>query len=313
MTRFIPSPPGWMTAVLYAAAAYHLIWGACAVVFPRLPFSLLGVAPPNYPALVQAVGMLIGVFGVGFLVAARDPARYWPVVLMGLMEKVLGPIGLVWSTSGDVPWIGWLGILTDDVAWWLPFTGILLYAAKVQDEEKGGIGSFREELERARTSRGESVWDLSFRQPLLVVFVRHAGCTFCREAVHDVGRHADAIQAAGVKPIIVHMGSIEDGRQLLRWSGRDDLDTVSDPERRLFRVFELRLGGLWQLAGPYVIWRALFGGTLFRYGFGKMIGHGMQLAGAFLVDRGVVIRSYRCRTTADKVDFAGLACARPAT
>jgi hypothetical protein len=59
------------------------------------------------------------------------------------------------------------------------------------------------------------------------------------------------------------------------------------------------------------MWRALFGGKLFRYGFGKMIGHGMQLAGAFLVDRGKVVRSYRCRTTADRIDYAGLACERP--
>lgn len=172
------------------------------------------------------------------------------------------------------------------------------------------IGTFREELERAKTSSGESLWDLSHRQRLLVVFVRHAGCTFCREAVHDVGSQADTIQAAGVKPIIVHMGTVENGRELMKWSGRDDIEAVSDPDRRLFRAFELQFGTLWQLAGPYVIWRALFGNTLFRFGFGQMIGHGMQLAGAFLVENGRIVNSYRCRTTADRMDYAAIACDR---
>jgi hypothetical protein len=149
---------------------------------------------------------------------------------------------------------------------------------------------------------------MSQRQPLLVVFVRHSGCTFCREAVHDVGRQTEAIHQAGVRPIIVHMGSEDAGRKLLAWSGRDDLDAVSDPDRRLYRAFELQLGRLSQLAGPHVVWRALAEGTLFRYGFGPIAGHGFQLAGAFLVDRGRIVRSYRHQTTADRPDYAALAC-----
>ena len=117
------------------------------------------------------------------------------------------------------------------------------------------------------------------------------------------------METAGVKPVIVHMGTVDDGRKLLRWSGRDDIETVSDPDRRLFRAFDLRLGTLWQLSGPQVAWRALFGNTLFRFGFGKMVGNGMQLGGAFLLDHGRIIRSYRCQTTAERIDFAGLACA----
>lgn len=303
------SPPRWMTAVLCAAGAYNLGWGLFVLLFPKAPFAWAGMQPLNYPAIVQCLAMVIGVYGVGYLFAARDPARHWLIVLVGLLGKIFGPIGFVWSAAtGEFPWIAGLMILANDVVWWLPFTAILLYAAKVQDERQSDIGTFREELERAKTSTGESLWDLSHRQPLLVVFVRHAGCTFCREAVHDVGEQTDAIQAAGVIPVIVHMGTAEDGRQLLKWSGRNDLVFVSDPDRRLFRAFELPFGGLWQLAGPYVVWRALFGGPLFKFGFGKMIGHGMQLAGAFLVENGRIVNAYRCRTTADRMDYAGLAC-----
>ena len=145
----------------------------------------------------------------------------------------------------------------------------------------------------------------------MVVFVRHAGCTFCREAVHDVGEQAKSLHAAGVRPILVHLGQPSDSAGLLRWSPQSDVMTISDPDRRLFRAFELPMGSLWQLAGPYVFWRAIFGGTVFRYGFGKMIGHGMQLAGVFLVDQGRIVAAYRHRSTADRPDYAQIACSRP--
>lgn len=310
----MPSPtaaPRWMSAVLRFAAVYNLAWGTFVVLFPTLPFEWTGLPAPNYPSILQCLGMVIGVYGIGYGIAARDPVRHWPIVLVGLLGKIFGPIGFVWTAAnGEFPWTAGLVVLANDVAWWLPFTAILLHAAKTHEETRSGIGSFREEMERAKTSSGESLWELSHRQPILLVFVRHHGCTFCREAVHDVGQQTESMQQAGVKPVIVHMGSMDDGQQLLKWSGRNDLESVSDPDRRLFRAVELKFGSLWQLAGPYVIWRSLFGGPVFKFGFGKMIGNGQQLAGVFLVDRGQILRSYRHQTAADRPNYADIACQR---
>ncbi len=303
-----------MTTVLYAAGAYNLGCGLFVLLFPNGPFAWAGMALPNYPAIVQCLAMVIGVYGVGYVIAARNPARHWAIVLVGLLGKIFGPIGFAWSAAnGEFPWSAGLMILANDIVWWLPFTAILLYAAKANDPPPTDLGSLRDEMTRAKTSSGESLWDLSHRQRLLVVFVRHAGCTFCRESVHDVGAQADAIQAAGAKPVIVHMGTESDGRQLMTWSGRNDIESVSDPDRRLFRAFELNFGTLWQLAGPHVIYRALFGGPLLRFGFGKMIGHGMQLGGAFLVENGRILHACRFQTTADRPDYTQLACAISST
>lgn len=302
--------PRWIPAVLRFAAAYNLAWGTFVILFPTLPFQWTGLTAPNYPSILQCLGMVIGVYGIGYAIAAQDPVRHWPIVLVGLLGKIFGPIGFVWTAiHGEFPWAAGVVVLTNDVAWWLPFIAILIYAAKAHEEQqRSGIGSFREELERAKTSAGEPLWDLSHRQPILVVFVRHAGCTFCREAVHDVGEQTATMEANGVKPVIVHMGSAADGAKLLSWSGRSDLESISDPDRRLFRAFELQFGSLWQLLGPYVFWRAIFGGTVFKYGSGKIIGNGLQLAGVFLVDHGRIVRSYRHQTTADRPDYLGLAC-----
>ena len=40
-----------------------------------------------------AVAFVATVYGVGYAVAARDPLRHWPIVFVGLLGKILGPIG----------------------------------------------------------------------------------------------------------------------------------------------------------------------------------------------------------------------------
>lgn len=57
--------------------------------FPPPPFDLTGIARVNYPEIWQCVGMIVGVivgvYGIGYLVAASDPRRHWPIVLVGLL------------------------------------------------------------------------------------------------------------------------------------------------------------------------------------------------------------------------------------
>ena len=115
-----------MAQVLWAAAIYNLAWGGFVVLYPELPFRWAGMPPPNYPELWQCIGMMVGVFGVGYAIAARDSIRYWPIVLVGLLGKILGPIGFVHAAlAGRLPWrVGWT-IVSNDLIWWLPFALIL--------------------------------------------------------------------------------------------------------------------------------------------------------------------------------------------
>ena len=83
----------WMQLVLWAAAAYNILWGVVVVLFPLAPFRWAGMALPNYPQLWQCLGMIVGVYGVGYALAARDPFTHWPIVLVGLLGKVFGPMG----------------------------------------------------------------------------------------------------------------------------------------------------------------------------------------------------------------------------
>jgi small multidrug resistance pump len=122
---------GWMRSVLIAAGAYNLVWGGLAILAPEFSFRIVGMQPPRYPELWQCIGMIVGVYGVGYLAAATDPLRHWPITLVGLLGKVFGPIGFAGALiSGRFPLaFGW-NILTNDLIWWLPFAGILWAAWK---------------------------------------------------------------------------------------------------------------------------------------------------------------------------------------
>ena len=122
--------PLWMSRWLVAAGVYNLAWGALTVLLPGWLFDLTGLAHPNYPFIWQCVGMIVGVYGIGYLAAAANPLRHWPIVLVGLLGKIFGPIGFVDNAliKGTFPKeFGWT-ILTNDLIWWIPLTLILLAA-----------------------------------------------------------------------------------------------------------------------------------------------------------------------------------------
>lgn len=118
--------PAWMKWVLLAAGVYNIVWGAFVVAFPLAPFRWFGMESPNYPEIWQCVGMIVGVYGAGYAIAAFDPMRHWAIVFVGFLGKFFGPIGFVNAAlHGKLPWsFGWVNV-TNDLIWWIPFVVIL--------------------------------------------------------------------------------------------------------------------------------------------------------------------------------------------
>ncbi|MFO0806110.1 MAG: SRPBCC family protein [Gemmataceae bacterium] len=122
--------PVWARRWLLAAGVYNLLWGATVIAFPHLLFDLAGIERINYPQIWQCVGMIVGVYGIGYLIAAGDPRVHWPIVLVGLLGKIFGPVGFaVALSSGTLPPLFGLTIVTNDLIWWIPFAMILRDAA----------------------------------------------------------------------------------------------------------------------------------------------------------------------------------------
>jgi len=121
----------WLNITLKLAAIYNIIWGAVVVTFPDLLFELAGMELPLYPMIWQSVGMIVGVYGIGYWVASRDYIRHWPVVLVGYLGKIFGPIGIFYQVAFlDFPKAFLVVTLFNDLIWLLPFTLMVVAAYK---------------------------------------------------------------------------------------------------------------------------------------------------------------------------------------
>ncbi len=117
--------------VLKIAGIYNVLFGIAVILFPNLFFELAGMEVPRYPMIWQCVGMIVGVYGLGYWIAGNNPILHWPIVLVGLLGKIFGPIGFAWYLGQGLFPLNWgLIIMFNDIIWWLPFGAILLKAYK---------------------------------------------------------------------------------------------------------------------------------------------------------------------------------------
>ena len=111
-----------MSLTLRIAAIYNIIWGAWVVLFPNHFFELVGMELPTHPMIWQGMGMVIGVYGLGYWWASQAPLTHWPIVVVGFLGKIFGPLGfLVNYLTGAVPFGFFFTLITNDFIWWIPF------------------------------------------------------------------------------------------------------------------------------------------------------------------------------------------------
>jgi hypothetical protein len=296
----------WPKWVLTAAGIYNLAWGAWVVLAPMAWFDWLGVERPNYPQIWQCVGMIVGVYGIGYLLAAGNPLRHWPIVLVGLLGKIFGPIGFLNAAlRGELPWSWGATILTNDLIWWIPFAGILLEALRAHSQPQPVPDSRESLMSEVCSQRGATLAQLSARGPVLTIFVRHFGCVFCREALADLAAVRPAIEAEGAQIAIVHQSSLMKATEMLGQYGLDDLHRYSDPSCALYHAFGLSRGRLSQLLGPR-IWLRGFLLMLRGHSPGTVDGDVFQMPGAFVIRNGQVVRSFRHDSADDRPDYLAI-------
>jgi len=167
-----------------------------------------------------------------------------------------------------------------------------------------------EALHSVRTQAGQPLAELSSHSPVLLVFLRHAGCTFCREALGDLARAQRDIEASGTRIVLVHMGDENPICALLERYGLTNVDRICDREQRLYAAFGLKRGNWWQLLGPRVWWRAFQAGVLYGHGIGHVSADSAQLPGAFLLGPAGILKRFRHRSAADRPSYRDLADGR---
>ena len=114
--------PKWMHGVLKFAGVYNIVAGLSMVIFYHEGFKSLGLPKPEFNMPIQLVGVLVAIFGVGYLIVDRNPIENRNVLLLGLMSKVLGPLlAFGYVASGVLPLMMLVVLFFADIIYWVPF------------------------------------------------------------------------------------------------------------------------------------------------------------------------------------------------
>ncbi len=159
-----------------------------------------------------------------------------------------------------------------------------------------------------RTESGKTLLALVDERPVLLVFLRHFGCAFCRQAIDDVSKVRGELAERGVQVAFVHLGSPERAKPYFDYFGLSDVERVSNPDGSLYRApaFALARVSLLQLIRP-AVWIGWFKGALFKYGIGLKTEDIQQMAGVFFLKNRAIANVFRHRTMADRPDYLALA------
>lgn len=161
---------------------------------------------------------------------------------------------------------------------------------------------------------GQNLASLSDSTPTLLALLRHTGCPFCQEAMADITRALPELDERGVTPVLVFQTPDAGlASALAATIGLEGIDVVTDPDRALYRAFEIPRGNVWQVFGPRVMLGVVRTLTRGLRPAKKVGGDVLQLPGTVLVHKGKVLGRYVHRHQADRANYKQIACALPAS
>lgn len=152
---------------------------------------------------------------------------------------------------------------------------------------------------------GRTLAELSMRHPLFVVLLRHAGCTFHREALEDLKQAKSKIEKVGAQLVILHMREGENPAESNRSRyNAADISHVSDPDRTLYQELSLPRGKLSDVLGWKDLTRGFSACVLRGHGVGSIQGDPLQLGGMALLRDAKVVWSRALASSSERPDYA---------
>lgn len=170
------------------------------------------------------------------------------------------------------------------------------------------LSAFRKEwLNEMLTNKGNSLFVLSQENPVLLIFLRHFGCIFCKEALSDISKNKSKIEAAGTKIVFVHMTDFNTANLHFQKFGLSNETHISDPDCKFYEAFGLVKGSLNQLFGLQSLIRGFSASIKNGQTPSSQIGDGFQMPGVFVISNGEIKESFIHRLSSDRPDYLQLA------
>jgi hypothetical protein len=153
---------------------------------------------------------------------------------------------------------------------------------------------------------GLSVYEHSKNKEVLLVFLRHFGCTFCKEALKELSDHYHSNTFNNTELILVHMSTDDIAS---KYFGRFNLENVlwvSDSDCKFYTHFGLMKGTFNQLFGFRNWIRGIDAGIIKGLGFERQIGDGFQMPGVFFISQGSILTEFKHKYASDKPDYINM-------
>jgi hypothetical protein len=165
-----------------------------------------------------------------------------------------------------------------------------------------------ESLRAFHSEAGRSLLDLVDESPVLLIFLRHFACAFCAQALDRVSQVRLQIEAKGVRPVFVHLGTPERAKPYFDYYNLSTVERISNTEATLYQLPAFALSR----TNPFLhflnltVWKGWLKGAMFKYGIGMIKEDADQMPGVFFLKDRKIVRAFRHRTIADEPDYLKL-------
>jgi thioredoxin-related protein len=154
----------------------------------------------------------------------------------------------------------------------------------------------------AITNQGEFLQDVSKQNKVLLVFLRHFGCMFCRETLSELVEKRKEIEEQGYRIVIVHMGTESYAAQILEVYDLEDVARISDPDQELYETFGLKRLSLFTFLHPKVLLRAILA-MIKGHLPGKVKDDPFQMPGLFVYYQGRIHKRLDNKLPSEEFDY----------
>ena len=159
-------------------------------------------------------------------------------------------------------------------------------------------------LKEMVTNKSENLKTLSVEKPVLLVFLRHFGCIFCKEALCDLAEKREQIEDKGIQLVFVHMSENDVAEEYFTKYNLTGISHISDPSGNYYKSFKLTKGSFTQLYGLSTWIR---GYEVKKAGhqleIAKHLGDSTQMPGLFLIHNGEIRKQFIHKKASQRPDY----------
>jgi peroxiredoxin len=298
-----------INASIFISAMYFMVWAVVVLLFPYLLKSVV-VGQGSTPLVFwDFMSIITFVMGIGLLIASFNPFKHWLIILLTSIFHIGMLAGFIIGYKAGMFSGLYLPFLFFNHIIWLIPNGWVLYIVYRRSFETDDmlIDTFNSDdypLELFDATDGRNIGEMAQQGPLLLVFLRHFGCPFCKESLIQLAEYRAQLEAKGISIVLVYMVGDKVADEYLSAYGLNDLAQVSDPEEIFYKSFRLKRGNFTQLFGLKVWRRWVSLGLRKRLYNTRPEGDVSQMPGIFLLNDGRIVKQFVHKSVADTPDYS---------